>query len=137
MEQEKRLVGQKKLSPQFKRRIVRKAKKKTSTLKILKSLVDAPCSSRTIRTHLNNEKIKHKKRIHRPRLTMKHKEKRLEYAGQYQTTSAKKWRKVVFSNEKKFYLDCPHSFQKYWHVNDFPAENHSTRPSGGGFLMIW
>ena len=60
-----------KLSPPFKRRIVYKVKKKTlSTSKILKSLVDAPCRTRTIRKHLNNEKIKYKKIIHRPRLTM-------------------------------------------------------------------
>ena len=65
-----------KLSPQFKRRIVREVKKETSSRsKILKSLVDVPCSTRTIRRHLNYEKIKHKKRIPRPRLTMKHKEK--------------------------------------------------------------
>ena len=66
-----------KLSPQFKRRIVREVKRKTSsTSKILKSLVDTPCSTRTIRRHLNNEKkIKHEKKIHCPRLIMKHKEK--------------------------------------------------------------
>ena len=64
-----------KLSLQFKRRIVRKVKKKNSSIsKILISLVDAPCSTRTIRKYLNNEKIKHKKRIHGPRLTMKHEE---------------------------------------------------------------
>ena len=51
--------------------------------------MDAPCRTKTIRRHLNNEKIIHKKRIHRPSLTMKHKEKRLEYARQYQTMSAK------------------------------------------------
>ena len=46
-----------KLSPQFKRRIVREViKKASSTSKILKSLVDASCSTRTIRRHLNNEK---------------------------------------------------------------------------------
>ncbi len=70
-----------KLSLQYKRRIVREVKKKTSSRsKILKSLVDASCIIRTIRKHLNNKKIKHKKRIHRPRLTMKHKEKRLNNA---------------------------------------------------------
>ena len=59
------------------KRIVCEIKKKTlSTSKILKSLT---CSTRTIGRHLNEEKIKHK-RIHRPRLTTKHKEKRLEYA---------------------------------------------------------
>ena len=39
--------------------------------------------------YLNNEKIKHKKRIYRPKLTMKHKEKQLEYARRYQTICAK------------------------------------------------
>ena len=100
MEQENRLSPEK-LSPQFKRRIVREVKKKTLfTLKILKSLVDAPCSTRTIRRHLNNEKNYHKKRIHRPRLTMKHKEKRLEYVRPYQTMSVKNSEKL-FSRMKR------------------------------------
>ena len=125
------------LSPQFKRRIVCEVKKKTlSTSKILKSLVDAPCSTRTIRRNLNNEKIKHEKRIHRPRLTLKHKEKWLEYACHYQTISAKEWWKVLFSDEKKFNLDGRDCFQKCWHAKNFPEENYSTRHRGGGSLMI-
>ena len=109
------------LSPQFKKWVVREVKKKTSsTSKRLKSLVDAPCSTRAVRRHLNHEKIKHKKRIHRPRLTMKHKEKRLEYARQYQSMSAKEWRKIVFSDEKKFNLNVPDGFQEYWHARKFP-----------------
>ena len=47
--------------------------------------------------------------FHRPRLTMKHTEKRLEYA-QYQTMTAKEWRNVVFSNEKKFNLHSLNGF---------------------------
>ena len=64
----RKLTGRpEKLSPQIKRRIVHEVKKKTlSTSKILKSLVDASCSTRTIRRHLNKEKNKHKKRIHCP-----------------------------------------------------------------------
>ena len=44
---------------------------------------------------------------------MKHKEKRLEYARQYQTMSAKEWRKAVFSDEKKYNLVGPDGYQKY------------------------
>ena len=90
---------QEKLLPQFKRRIVCKLKKTSSTSKILKSLVDVPCSIRTIRRHLNNEKIKHKKRIHHPRLTMKHKEKWLEYGCQYQTIVTY-WPSAELSNKR-------------------------------------
>ena len=58
------------------------------------------------------------------------KEKRLEYVRQYQTMSAKEWRKFVFTGEKKFNLDGPDGFQKYWHAKRFPEENYSTRHSG-------
>ena len=67
---------------------------------------------------------------------MKHKEKRLEYAHQYQIMSTKEWWKVVFSEEKKFDLDGPDGFPKYWHTKDFPEDNYSTRHNGGGSLMI-
>ena len=74
----------KKLSPQFKRRTLNEVKKKTlSTLKILKSLLSSLCNTRSIKRHLNLGIIKHKKRIHRPMLSMKHKKKRLEYVRQY------------------------------------------------------
>ena len=67
---------------------------------------------------------------------MKHKEKRLEYARQYQTMSIKEWRKVVLLDEKKLNLDGPDGFQKYWHTRKFPEENYSTRHSGGVSLRI-
>ena len=51
---------------------------------------------------------------------MKHKKKQLEYAHQYQTMSAKEWQKVIYSKEKKFNLDGPDDFQKYWHAKNFP-----------------
>ena len=51
---------------------------------------------------------------------MKHKEKRLEYACQYQTMSAKEWWKVVFLDKKKFNFNGPDGFQKYWHAKNFP-----------------
>ena len=87
--------------------------------------MDGPCCTRKIKKHLNNEKVKRKKRIHHPKLTMKHQE-----------NSVKEWRKVVFSAEKKFNLDGPDGFQKYWCAKDFPEENYTTRHSGRGSLIV-
>ena len=138
MAQENRTVYQEKISPQSKRRIVCEVKKKISSAsKMLKSLVDSPCSTRIIRRHLNNKNIQYKKIIHRQRFNMKHKLKRMEYARQYQTISARKWRKVVFLDEKKFNLDGPDGVQMYWHAKYFPGKNYPTRHSEGGYLIIW
>ena len=48
--------------------------------------------------------------------------------------SVKEWQKVVFLYEKKFNLDSPDGFQKYWYAKNFLEENYSTRHSGGGSL---
>ena len=66
--------------------------------------MDAPCSITTIRRHLNKLKIKHKKRIHHPRLTVKHKEKRLEYPRRYQTS----W----FDINEDIPVDCEKLFSR-------------------------
>ena len=132
---------------QFTKRIVHEVKNKTSsTSKILKSLVGSPCATRTIKRHLNNEWIKHKERIHRPRLTMKHKEKRVKYPRQYQTMSAKEWRKVDFSDEKKFNLDGSDGFSEVLSRKIFSKRELITQQgiieedlfwSGGGGVLIF
>ena len=44
---------------------------------------------------------------------------------------------LVFSDEKKFNLDGPGGFQKYWHAKIFfPEVNYSTKHGEGGSLMI-
>ena len=68
---------------------------------------------------------------------MKYKEKRLEYARQYQTMSAQERQKVIFSDEKEVNLDGPDGFQNYWHAKKFPEENYSTRHSRTGSFIIF
>ena len=65
------------------------------------------------------------------------KQKRLEYVRQYQAMSVKEWRKVVLSDEKKFNLDGPDGFQKYWHAKNFPEENYTRKYRGGRSHLIW
>ena len=52
--------------------------------------------------------------------------------------NAKEWRKVTFSDEKKFNLDGPDGFQKDWHAKKFLEKNYSTRHSEvGSHMILW
>lgn len=48
-----------------------------------------------------------------------------------------KWRKVIFSDEKKFNLDGPDGFAYYWHDLRTEKKIFTKRQSGGGSVMVW
>ncbi|KAF2351386.1 hypothetical protein FHG87_017859 [Trinorchestia longiramus] len=77
------------------------------------------------------------KRNTKPELKKIHKKRREEWVREKVKWNADNWAKVVFSDEKKFNLDGPDSFQYYWY--DLRKEEHifSRRPFGGGSQMIW
>lgn len=47
------------------------------------------------------------------------------------------WKKIIFSDEKKFNLDGPDGFAHYWHDLRTDEKIFSKRQSGGGSVMIW
>ena len=72
----------------------------------------------------------------KPPLTKRHKEARFQFAEKY-INWRKKWRRVIFSDEKRFTLDGPDGYRCYLH--DLRKETHilSRRQAGGGGVMVW
>lgn len=80
--------------------------------------------------------LRRRKMIKKPLLNAKHRERRLIFAKEVMSWS-EKWRKVIFTDEKKFNFDGPDGFNYYFH--DLRKEERvlSKRHSKIGGVMIW
>lgn len=76
------------------------------------------------------------KRKAKPGLKPHHKTRRLDFAKKY-VDFGETWKKVLFSDEKKFNLDGPDCVQCYWHDLRKEEETRMSRNFGGGSLMVW
>ena len=70
-------------------------------------------------------------------MTLRHTERRLEWAMEKVGWSVEKWSGVVFTDEKKFNLDGPDGFRYYWHDIRNEPRIFSKQQNGGGSLMTW
>jgi hypothetical protein len=69
-------------------------------------------------------------------LEKQHKNARVAFGEKYIGKSAI-WKRVSFSDEKKFNLDGPDGFRYYWHDISQEPGTFSMRVCGGGSLMVW
>ncbi|CAK9833057.1 Transposable element Tc3 transposase [Anthophora retusa] len=81
--------------------------------------------------HLVRRKLQKK-----PWLNAQHKTIRLRFAEKHIHMS-KKWRRVIFTDEKRFNLDGPDGLNYYYHDLRKEQQILSRRQMGGGGIMIW
>ena len=72
----------------------------------------------------------------KPKLTPAHKNARTEWATKYVDLGLQ-WNNVIFSDEKKFNLDGPDGYRKFWYELKDDKKIFSKRHSGGGSVMVW
>lgn len=119
------------------RQLIRTAKAGKSSSSQLVEDLSLSISPRRVRQILQADpNLQWVKRIKTPRLTPKHREKRLEWARGKARWNIE-WNSVLFSDEKKFNLDGPDGCQYYWHDLRRDEEQFFSRQNGGGSVMVW
>lgn len=132
------------LSSQDKRRILRLASNSmSSSSKLLAESGVKASKSTVLRLLKNTNYLKRLKVMKKPPLTLLRKQQRLEFARKHMTwdishrSGENDWRRVVFSDEKKFNLDGPDGVTYYFHdlrkEEIFLERNHSK----AGGIMVW
>lgn len=119
------------------RKILRIASNSAATARQIRDVVGTSASVRTVQRilkkspHIRRLKLKKK-----PVLTARHKENRLQFARQH-IQWGETWKRVVFTDEKRFSLDGPDGCRYYWHDLRKEPKVISRRPQGGGGVMVW
>lgn len=120
------------------RAIVRKGRSGQYTANMLRTQFRLPVGVRRVQQILASaEFCDFEKRKKAPRLTPAHKAARLNWAENYLGKPRSFWEHVVFSDEKRFCLDGPDGVAYFWSDKRVENQHFSTRPRGGGGIMVW
>lgn len=125
------------LSPREKRHILRQASNSSLPAKVIAEKANVCTHVRNVQRVIQNSKhIVRRKLKRKPVLSARHQAARLKFAQEHMSW-VKKWKRVIYSDEKKFNLDGPDGFSYYFH--DLRKEERvlSRRQQGGGSVMIW
>lgn len=127
-----------KLSGRSKRNIVRHAVSLQQSPSTIKRTLNVNESVRSVQRVLkNSDHAACMKRKPCTGLTQKHKHIRLDWCKDKIYWTIDDWKKVVFTDEKKFNLDGPDGLQYYWHDLQKQPEIDSKRVQGGRSVMVW
>lgn len=125
------------LTSRDKRRILRAASNQSTSINQIRANLNLSQSKSTIWRALHSSgEMQHMKMRRTPRLLEHHKTTRLNWARETMSWSTE-WKKVIFSDEKKWNLDGPDGSRCYWHDLRKEPLVFSKRHFGGGSVMTW
>lgn len=125
------------VSPTQKRQLIRSAANSFKSARLLKEENNLSVGVRCVQKILSGSNtLKYKKMIRKPLLSPANIEGRKTFALNH-IHWTEQWKKIIFSDEKKFNLDGPDGFAHYWHDLRTEEKIFSKRQSGGGSVMIW
>lgn len=120
-----------------KRQLIRSAANSSKSARQLVSENNISVGVRRVQQILSGSKyLKYKKPKRKPKLSPTNIEGRKKFALEHIYWKYK-WRKLIFSDEKKFNLDGPDGFSYYWHDLRTEEKIFGKRQSGGGSVMVW
>ena len=123
------------LTPRDHRKIASLAVNDQFTVREIQRELPTEISHMTVyRSISQNSNIQLSTKARKPPLTAQHKADRLNFARNHMTYQDDDWGKVIFSDEKKWNLDGPDGYSKYWHDLRKEPEVMSRRQQGK-FIM--
>lgn len=125
------------ISNRERRALLRCASNSMATARQIAQQVGCKAHVRTVRRLLQQAPhIQRRKVLAKPPLTDRHKQARLQFAVTH-IHWRKRWRRVIFSDEKRFNLDGPDGFRYYYHDLRKAEQYLMSRQMGGGGIMVW
>lgn len=128
-----------KVTPRLRRLIVRTVlRKRRCSIRNIESELNHIVSKSTIANILKENGIRKRKAKRRTFLTQRQKQERKQFAIRF-IEEKRSWDKIIWTDEKKFRIDGPDSYNKYWvpvdkeHVTDVQSKDYQ-RYKG---VMIW
>ena len=94
----------------------------------------------TLRNRLHDSNLRAYRPAVRPRLLLRHRQARLEFARQHVNKDSQRWEPVLFTDESRFCLDFNGGRRRVWRearqrYSQALVAEHSR--FGGGSVMIW
>ena len=118
--------------------LIREACKGQLSARQLQATLGLPVGVRRVQQLLKaTPHLQYKKMMQQPKMLQRHKTARLLWAKEQLKQGQEYWKRVVFSDEKRFSLDGPDGLCGYWHDLRTEPRVFSTRNHGGGSIMIW